>query len=169
MNTVNRIIARRNTRISVLVLAGVLSIGIESLSAQNLEVTRPDFGTVVPSLVTVQSALADIYDNNNRKIGEVQNLFVNPQSGAIEQVGIQFDLDATDRTRIFLVPWNQFTVTRRNNGALALVMDQATVDRVRLPGSVAAPSSSPQSSNQSFSSGSESNAGLSRSAPAFGR
>jgi hypothetical protein len=117
-------------------LTAFLSIGAKPLLAQS-SVTGPDFGVAVQSLGNIQAALADIHDNNNRKVGDVQHLFINPLSGAIEQVGIQFDIDSTDRTRLFLVPWNQFTVTQRNNGALALILDQVTIDRLRLTGSTA--------------------------------
>ena len=120
--------------IAALALTGFLSIGAKPLLAQS-SVAGPDFGVPLQSLGNIQAALADIHDNNNRKVGEVQRLFINPLSGAIEQVAIQFDIDSTDRTRLFVVPWNQFTVTQRNNGALALIMDQSTINRLRLTGS----------------------------------
>ncbi len=128
--------------VAALALTGLLSMGAEPLFAQS-SLSGPDFGAGVQSLGNVQAGLADIHDSNNRKVGEVQHLFVNPLSGAIEQVGIQFDLDPTDRTRLFLVPWNQFTVTRRNNGALALILDQASIDRLRLTGSTTSTGTAP--------------------------
>jgi len=169
---VNRL--KRGLSVAALSLTALLSAGAEPLSAQ-LEAIGPDFGAAAQSLVAIQAGLADIYDNNNRKVGEVQNLFVNPQTGAIEQVVIQFDLDPSDRARLFLVPWNQFSTTRRNNGALALVLDQTIIDRVRRPASIAPSSATQQLNERSFFSGgvtaSENGATTSGSlfAPGFGR
>lgn len=123
-------------------MSGTLALGAIPVGAQQYQNNQSNrsaqqSSAAMQSLITAESVLdSNVYDNNNSKIGEVENLFVNPQTGRIERVGIQFETDATDRDREYSVTWDQFRVMRRDGGELALIMDPAVVQRVRQAGDI---------------------------------
>jgi len=86
-----------------------------------------------PGLVTAEAVLESaVYDNANRKIGAVKKVFIDPQSGRVERIGIKLEADQSHETHS--VAWNQFRVMRRADADLALILDDSARSAVRLAG-----------------------------------
>jgi sporulation protein YlmC with PRC-barrel domain len=131
MINVNR---KRNKHIvSTVAVAGVLSLGIAPAWALQSSQSKQS------SASRQQSKLADgmiaanalqghqVLDSNNREIGTIENLFIDPQTGRIQRADIDFSIGSNET---YSVKWDQLKV-RQQGQDVAITLDQSVVQRVQ--------------------------------------
>lgn len=85
--------------------------------------------TMIPASTLIDSRL---YDAQNREIGNVRNLLIDPKTGRI----MRADLELTKGTGWFgpdqklSVNWDQLAV-KRKNGELVVALQQAVLDKIQ--------------------------------------
>lgn len=129
---------------SVIAVAGILSLGTAPALAQQSKQEKATQGKqssqarqqdkVAEGLIAIDS-LRDqkVVDAQNREIGTVSNLFVDPKSGRIERVNIEFSGGLFGADHKYSVAWDKLTVKREGRD-LVLTMDESIVKRVQQAG-----------------------------------
>lgn len=136
MIDVNR---KRNKHIvSTVAVAGVLSLGIAPVWAQQSSQSKSQ-QSKESSASRQQSKIADgmiaanalqghkVLDSNNREVGTIENLFIDPQSGRIQRADIDFSIGSNET---YSVKWDQLKV-RQQGQDVAITLDQSIVQRVQ--------------------------------------
>jgi sporulation protein YlmC with PRC-barrel domain len=68
-----------------------------------------------------------VVDSNNREIGTIENIFIDPQSGRVQRADIDFSV-GTNQT--YSVKWDDLKI-RRQGREMVISLDQSVVQRVQ--------------------------------------
>jgi len=120
--------------VSAVAVAGIMSLGFtpawaqqssQSEGQQQQQQQRSGEG-----LISAE-ALKDsrVIDSQNREIGELNNLFIDPQTGRITRADIEFNGGLFGAGETYSVSWDQLSV-RRQGDQIVVAVDQAWVERV---------------------------------------
>jgi len=77
---------------------------------------------------TDKVAGASVVDNQNKDVGDIESIFVDPQSGKIQRVDIDFN---TGTGKTYSVKWDDLNVTQKDNGDVVARVDQSVIRRVK--------------------------------------
>ncbi|HZD41669.1 MAG TPA: PRC-barrel domain-containing protein, partial [Terriglobales bacterium] len=80
-------------------------------------------------------AQSKVVDGQNKEIGTVTSIMVNPESGKLVRANISLDnnsgfLSFGDQDQHISVPWDQISVKRRQ-GNMVLVLNQQAIDKIK--------------------------------------
>ena len=122
---------------SAVAVAGILSLGVspgmaaaQSSGSQSGQQNQHAQQQRADALITAESLRdAQVIDHQNREIGSVNNLFIDPESGRIARADIDFNGGLFGAGQRYSVQWDDVNVQRRN-GELVLMVDQSIVQRV---------------------------------------
>ena len=134
--------AKRTGLYSVVAVAGALSVGTApawtqqsgqkspqdraSQSRQQAEMSR--------NLVSVEHLKdQEVLDTNNREVGNISGVYINPQSGRVERVGIEFSDSMFGRDHKYSVGWDKLKVRKQGDETL-VTLDQSVIQRVQQAG-----------------------------------
>jgi sporulation protein YlmC with PRC-barrel domain len=123
--------------VSAVAAAAILSLGSAPAWAQNDQISQQKGSQSRQSsgasdMLISASALQDarVIDQQNREIGKITNLFVDPQNGRITRADIDFNSGMFGSGRKYSVAWDQLSV-KRQNGDMVVALDQSIVQRVQ--------------------------------------
>lgn len=122
--------------LSAVAVAGVMALGIAPVwaqqSSEQQQRARQEQSQRSRSGLITADRLKDsrVVDQQNREIGEITNLFVDPQSGRITRADINFSGGTLGTGETYSVSWDQLSFKREGNEMVATV-DQSVVQRVQ--------------------------------------
>jgi|GEM_PF-1463526 len=130
---------RRKNVVSVVAVAGVMALGATPLWAQQWGQSQQSGRqqsaqneTRSDALVTANTLKeSPVVDAQNHKIGEMTNLFIDPQTGKIARADIEFSGEAFGKEKKHSVSWEQLSVKRQGDG-FVVALDQSVIDRVQV-------------------------------------
>lgn len=126
---------KRNTKIvSVIAVAGMMSLGAAPSWAQTSSRSDRQAQQQSSGLLSAE-AIKDtkVMDSQNREIGELNNIFIDPKSGKISRADIAFSGDVIGDGKTYSVAWDQLTVKQQGD-KITMILDQSVVDRVAQAG-----------------------------------
>jgi hypothetical protein len=119
---------RRNISVPAVAVASVLSLGLTPVLANQSQSNRSQQQSSTDNMMTPGALKGTrVVDSQNREIGTISNIFIDPQSGKIARADIDFNLPGADRE--YSVSWDKLSMQRKN-GDMVAKLDQAIVDRV---------------------------------------
>ena len=71
---------------------------------------------------------AKVVDNQNKDVGKIKQIFVDPQSGRVQRADVDFSTGTGDT---YSVTWKELHVTRNDNGDVVAKIDQSVIRRVQ--------------------------------------
>jgi sporulation protein YlmC with PRC-barrel domain len=122
--------------VSAIAVAGILSLGTapvwaqqDSQSRQQGSQSRQQAGAT--DTMIASSALEDsqVLDQQNREVGKISNLYIDPKSGRVMRADIEFDSGLFGTGQRYSVAWDQLSV-KRQNGEIVVALDQSVIQRV---------------------------------------
>jgi sporulation protein YlmC with PRC-barrel domain len=126
--------------VPVIAVAGALSLGAAPAWAQQQgnRATQSQQGAVMSEKLISAETLRDqkVVDNQNRDIGTITALFVDPQSGRIQRTNIEFSTSLFGSDHKYSVDWNKLKVNRKGNDVV-VTLDESVVRRVQQAGKTA--------------------------------
>jgi sporulation protein YlmC with PRC-barrel domain len=137
---------RRNGKniASVVAVAGVLSLGTAPVWAQQSNQNKAT-QSKQSSQSGQQAKMADgmitatdlqdhrVLDAQNREIGTITNLFIDPQSGRIQRADIEFSRSIFGGDHKYSVAWDKLKVRQQGKDVM-VTLDQSIVKRVQQAG-----------------------------------
>ena len=138
--------ADRQRRVaSAIVVAGALSLGAALVSAQQ---TNPSKQRASQGSQSSQSQRASISQNliaaenfrdqrvvdaQNRDVGTITELYIDPQSGRVQRADIEFSTSMFGPDHKYSVEWNKLKVKQQgnNNKDMVVMLDESIVRRVQ--------------------------------------
>jgi sporulation protein YlmC with PRC-barrel domain len=123
----------------VIAVAGVLSLGAAPLWAQQAaqknspsSQTRPQFkGAGMITATDLQDH--KVLDTENREVGTITNLFIDPQSGRIQRADIEFSRSVFGGDHKYSVAWEKLNVREQGNDVVVR-LDESIIKRVQQAG-----------------------------------
>ena len=125
--------------ISAVAVAGVMALGLTPVWAQqsgSSDRQEQQRGRQEQSQRSGDLISADrlknsrVVDQQNREIGELSNLFIDPKSGRITRADIDFNSGVFGTGETYSVSWDQLSVSRQGDEMIVAV-DQSVVQRVQ--------------------------------------
>lgn len=124
---------KRNKKIvSAIAVAGMMSLGAAPALAQGSSESDSQKQQQQQSsgLISAETLKGSkVMDSRNREIGELNNVFIDPQTGKISRVDIAFSGDVVGDGKTYSVAWDQLSVKKQGDKIMA-TLDQSVVDRV---------------------------------------
>jgi len=112
--------------------AAILTFSVAPAWAQTSHTSNSDRSTKSVSNDHMVSADklqgATVVDNQNKNVGKIKQIYLDPQSGKIQRADIDFSTGTGDT---YSVTWNQLHVTRKDNGDIIARVDESVVRKVQ--------------------------------------
>ncbi len=130
---------QKNNLAPVFTLAAVLSLGAAPVWAQQAtqksspsSQTRPQFkGDGMITATDLQDH--KVLDTQNREVGTITNLFIDPQSGRIQRADIEFSRSVFSGDHKYSVAWEKLNVREQGNDVVVR-LDESIIKRVQQAG-----------------------------------
>lgn len=128
---------RRNKKVfSAVAVAGMLSLGMSPAWAQSGQAGATGAGQQAKQAQRADALIAatslmdtQVIDHQNREVGRLNNLFIDPDTGTITRADIEFDTGLFGAGQRYSIEWDNVEV-KQHNGQMVLAVDQSIVQRV---------------------------------------
>jgi len=116
----------------VIAAAGALALGFTPAAAQQSNKSSAQQSQSSSAMLSANSLNgAKVLDNQNREIGEITGVFINPQSGKIESANVDLDQNLFSGGPKYSIKWDQLSVRRNSDNNIVAGLDQSVMQRLQ--------------------------------------
>jgi sporulation protein YlmC with PRC-barrel domain len=122
---------RHKSVVAAVATASVLSLGFTPVFAQQKQESPEHQKANMDKLLSADSLKGTrVMDRQNRQLGTISDIFIDPATGKIQRADIDFNRESVGADREYSVAWDKVSLNREGDEVVA-TLDRSIVDRLR--------------------------------------